>query len=96
MLHVLYVLYILRFLIHEHFLLHIHLPHAPLLFFAPPLCNRTQWKKCCFSGDGEYLVGGSYHHHSLYIWDQATWSLVKILTGQKGESLLDVAVGDVV
>ena len=42
------------------------------------------------------MVGGSYHHHSLYIWDQATWSLVKILTGQKGESLLDVAVGGVV
>jgi hypothetical protein len=36
-------------------------------------------------------VAGSYNQHSLYIWDQSNWSLVKILTGQKGEALLDVA-----
>jgi COMPASS component SWD1 len=53
--------------------------------------NRTQWKQCCFSGDCEYIVAGSYNQHSLYIWDQSNWSLVKILTGQKGEALLDVA-----
>ena len=39
-------------------------------------------------------MAGSYNQHSLYIWDQSNWSLVKILTGQKGEALLDVAVSD--
>ena len=35
---------------------------------------------------------GSHRQHALYIWDKATGSLVKMLTGQKGETLLDVAV----
>jgi len=50
------------------------------------------WKKCCFSGDGEYIVAGTARHHTLYIWDKASGSLVKILSGQKGEMLLDVVV----
>ena len=56
------------------------------------LVNRTQWKKCTFSGDGEFIVAGSHRQHALYIWDKATGSLVKMLTGQKGETLLDIAV----
>ena len=55
---------------------------------------RTQWKKCTFSGDGEFIVAGSHRQHALYIWDKATGSLVKMLTGQKGETLLDIAVCD--
>lgn len=51
---------------------------------------RTQWKKCTFSGDGEFIVAGSHRQHALYIWDKATGSLVKMLTGQKGETLLDI------
>ena len=51
---------------------------------------RTLWKKCCFSGDGEYIVAGSYQEHALYIWDKENGSLVKILSGQKGENMLDV------
>jgi COMPASS component SWD1 len=54
------------------------------------LVNRTQWKKCCFSGDGEYIVAGSSRQHALNIWDKASGSLVKILQGMKGEILLDV------
>ena len=23
------------------------------------LVNKTMWKKCCFSGDGEYVCAGS-------------------------------------
>ena len=42
------------------------------------------------------LVGcsaaGSHRQHSLHIWDKATGSLVKILTGHKGETLLDIVV----
>lgn len=53
---------------------------------------RTQWKKCTFSGDAEFIVAGSHRQHELYIWDKATGSLVKMLTGQKGETLLDIAV----
>lgn len=45
-----------------------------------------------FSGDSEFIVAGSHRQHALYIWDKATGSLVKMLTGQKGETLLDIAV----
>lgn len=38
-------------------------------------------------------MAGSHRQHELYIWDKATGSLVKMLTGQKGETLLDIAVG---
>jgi COMPASS component SWD1 len=54
------------------------------------LVNRTQWKKCCFSGDGEFICAGSSRQHSLYIWEKSVGNLVKILHGTKGELLLDV------
>ena len=41
-------------------------------------------------GDGDYICAGSHRQHELYIWDKATGNLVKILTGSKGESLLDL------
>ena len=42
-------------------------------------------------GDGDYICAGSHRQHELYIWDKSTGNLVKILTGPKGESLLDLA-----
>ncbi len=54
------------------------------------LVNRTLWKKCCFSGDGEYVCAGSSRQHSLYIWEKSVGNLVKILHGTKGEMLVDV------
>ncbi|KAF0286737.1 Retinoblastoma-binding protein 5 [Amphibalanus amphitrite] len=52
--------------------------------------NKTMWKKCCFSGDGEYVCAGSARQHDLYIWERSVGTLVKILQGTKGELLLDV------
>ena len=63
-----------------------------ILIQLPCLCFRTLWKKCCFSGDGEFIVAGSARQHSLYIWEKSVGNLVKILHGTKGELLLDVVV----
>lgn len=52
--------------------------------------NKTTWKKCCFSGDGEYVCAGSARTHALYVWERSVGNLVKILNGTKGEVLLDV------
>merc|ERR1719422_2546394 len=54
------------------------------------LVDKTMWKKCCFSGDGEYVCAGSARQHALYIWEKSVGNLVKILHGTKGETLLDV------
>ena len=53
-------------------------------FFFPPLSLSSPL------GDGDYICAGSHRQHELYIWDKATGNLVKILTGPKGESLLDL------
>lgn len=60
--------------------------------FKKKIFLRTTWKKCCFSGDGEYICAGSARQHALYIWEKATGVLMKILHGTKGEVLLDVVV----
>ncbi|CAH9117785.1 unnamed protein product [Cuscuta epithymum] len=53
--------------------------------------TRVHWKAPCFSGDGEWLVGGSASkgEHKIYIWDRVG-HLVKILEGPK-EALIDLA-----
>ena len=67
------------YMYYEHSLTHTHI-------------HRSLWKKCTFSGDGEYIVAGSARAHSLYIWERSVGNLVKILHGTKGELLLDVIV----
>ncbi|VDD75438.1 unnamed protein product [Mesocestoides corti] len=54
------------------------------------LVTGSHWRKCCFSGDGEFVCAGSTKQHSIYIWERASGTLFKILHGQKGETLLDV------
>ncbi|XP_057970193.1 protein RBL-like [Malania oleifera] len=53
--------------------------------------TKMHWKAPCFSGDGEWVVGGSASkgEHKIYIWDRAG-HLVKILEGPK-EALFDLA-----
>lgn len=58
--------------------------------FSKIVFRRTTWKKCCFSGDGEYICAGSARQHALYVWEKSIGNLVKILHGTKGELLLDV------
>ncbi|CAI9094951.1 OLC1v1030789C2 [Oldenlandia corymbosa var. corymbosa] len=53
--------------------------------------TKVHWKAPCFSGDGEWVIGGSASkgEHKIYIWDRAGY-LVKILEGPK-EALIDLA-----
>ncbi|KAJ1659032.1 chromatin binding protein [Dispira simplex] len=53
--------------------------------------NRVQWNECCFTCDGEHVIGGSAHkaEHNIYVWDKSTTNLEKMLTGPK-EQLLDL------
>jgi len=76
---------------------------APLVSTIEPiqklqdLVNRTLWKSCTFSGDGEYICAGSAKQHQIYIWEKnqsqqmaISAQLVKILEGTRGEQLLDI------
>ncbi|KAL3312314.1 Retinoblastoma-binding protein 5, partial [Cichlidogyrus casuarinus] len=47
------------------------------------LVTGSHWRKCCFSGDGEYVCAGSMKQHSIYLWERISGTLVKILHGQK-------------
>ncbi|GAB2292582.1 hypothetical protein Dimus_026819 [Dionaea muscipula] len=53
--------------------------------------TKIHWKASCFSGDGEWVIGGSASkgEHKIYIWDRVG-HLVKILEGPK-EALVDLA-----
>ncbi|XP_073278260.1 protein RBL-like [Primulina huaijiensis] len=53
--------------------------------------TKVHWKAPCFSGDGEWVIGGSASkgEHKIYMWDRAG-HLVKILEGPK-EALIDLA-----
>lgn len=53
--------------------------------------TKVHWKAPCFSGDGEWVIGGSASkgEHKIYIWDRVG-HLVKILEGPK-EALIDLA-----
>ena len=47
--------------------------------------NKYQWKACCFSCDGDYVIGGSVEkaEHKIYIWNRPDASFVKTLEGPK-------------
>ncbi|CAN6212978.1 unnamed protein product [Urochloa humidicola] len=53
--------------------------------------TKTHWRRPCFSGTGQWIVGASANkgEHRLQIWDQAG-PLVKILDGPK-EAVIDLA-----
>ncbi|KAJ0464495.1 putative transcription factor WD40-like family [Helianthus annuus] len=53
--------------------------------------TKVHWKAPCFSGDGEWVVGGSASkgEHKIYVWDR-DGLLVKLLDGPK-EALVDLA-----
>jgi len=53
--------------------------------------NRIQWRQCCFSCDGDFIVGGSAEKtdHNIYVWNRAFGGLVKILEGPK-EGIIDL------
>lgn len=53
--------------------------------------NKLQWKRCIFSSDGEYIIGGSAqkHEHKIYIWNRQYGQLFKFLEGPK-EGILDL------
>ncbi|CAI5496826.1 unnamed protein product [Closterium sp. Naga37s-1] len=53
--------------------------------------NRVHWRSACFSGDGEFVVGGvaARGEHKIHIWNRAFGQLVRILEGPK-EALADL------
>lgn len=55
------------------------------------LVNKNTWKTVFFSGDGEFVCAGTSRVHTLNIWEWSTGTLVKILHGTKGETLMDAA-----
>lgn len=71
------------------------LEYFTLLHRFQDLVNRTPWNAVRFSNDGEYIVGGAGHKaaHQIYLWDNGTGSLSKILEGPKDPlEDLDVSV----
>lgn len=56
------------------------------------MVNKTMWKRCCLSGDAEasHVCGGSARQHALYIWETENGAIKKMLSGRKGEMLLDL------
>eukprot|EP01132_Coremiostelium_polycephalum_P007519 gene7519-9240_t len=52
--------------------------------------NKIQWKKCCFSNNSEYVIGGMQHKtvQNIVVWS-VVGGIVKDLEGPK-EGLLDV------
>ncbi|KAH6572000.1 hypothetical protein BASA62_003614 [Batrachochytrium salamandrivorans] len=53
--------------------------------------DRNQWTKCCFSSDGDLVVGAlsSSQKHNIFIWDKVMGNLVKMLEGPR-EGLVDM------
>jgi len=53
--------------------------------------NKVQWKKCCFSFDGENIVAAALQksNHSIYIWGTKQGNLIKHLEGPK-EGIMDL------
>jgi len=58
--------------------------------FQDPI-NKMQWKKCCFSCDSDFVLGGSAlkSQHHIYIWNREEGQLIKTLEGPK-EGIMDL------
>ncbi|KAJ3217515.1 Retinoblastoma-binding protein 5 [Chytriomyces hyalinus] len=54
--------------------------------------DQNRWAQCVFSPNSKYFVGGSAakNSHKIYIWEQETGALSKLLEIQK-DNLLDLA-----
>jgi len=54
--------------------------------------NRTQWRKCLFSAEGNYVLGATAEkgEHSIHIWNRDNGQLILRLEGPK-ESIWDLA-----
>ncbi|TIA89110.1 hypothetical protein E3P99_02223 [Wallemia hederae] len=56
----------------------------PLFRFADEI-DRTIWNGVAFSNDNEYVIGGSGHKasHYIYIWDTTSGTLLKVVEGPR-------------
>lgn len=54
------------------------------------IVNKAAWKAVTTDFHGHYICGASTKAHQLYIWERTTGTLVKMLNGTKGETLMDV------
>lgn len=57
------------------------------------LVNRTQWRKCVFSADGNYVLGATSESgkHEIYVWNRDDGNLIIHLKGPMS-SVLDLQV----
>ncbi len=49
--------------------------------FQDPV-NKMQWKKCCFSSDGEYIIGGSAQKSQHNISSQLIVKRIRLLLAE--------------
>ena len=75
-------------------------PHSPTLAPAPvfahehdhsDVVNRVQWRRSCFSGDGQYVLAGcgERSRHSVYVWARGAEQVATLVSASEG--LLDLA-----
>lgn len=63
----------------------------PIQLFQDKI-NKSLWRECLFTMDGEYVIAGTSRAHDIYIWERSSGGLNHILHGPVGENLTYLTV----